>query len=879
MPGRVDPSRDLCLGLHALESGAIQRDTLVSAIRAWSSAPDMTLAEFLASRGVIDKDSLARLEDHVARDLNLPDGLTGLGGATGNRTPRLSDGPDVPDHTATVAYVGLTGDADLAGPGDHEVTRIAGGRFQVIRPHARGGLGEVFLAFDRELNRSVALKELPTSLAHDPAAQARFLLEAEVTGSLEHPGIVPVYSLGRYADGRPFYAMHLVQGETLRAAIDRHHHHKDSAHGQPEDKDLAFRRLLRCVIDACNAVAYAHSRGVIHRDLKPENIMLGRFGETLVVDWGIAKRLVDHSDDGMETNFPNLSAAEASMTQPGSLIGTPRYMSPEQAAGDLDRVGSASDVYSLGAILYCVLAGQGPFPDGDLPDVLGRVIRGIFPAPRRLRRSTDSVLEAICLKAMALDTRERHASPLDLANELETWLADVRYRGEQEVAFSQMKATLARLCIERAHACFDREMHPEGMLWLARGLANAPPYPPDLERVIRTSLTGWHAGTKLLERSLRHGCAVNALAFCPEGRRLVTAGEGRVARIWDLATGSLLATPLRHEGPVRGVAFSPDGKMIATAASDGTIRRWDAWTGEALGEPTPSNGVSALNFSPDGSMLAAISNAREPVLLNTASGKPVRWPDDDRSTAMAIAFAPDGTTIAVGYDDGDVCVHEARSGRPVGAPLAHGSAVRVLEFDIGGTQLLTGCRDGEVRLWDIARRVALVTLTHPGEIRCVSFRPGGSAFATVCDDGTARLWESATGRPIGELLGHSSRVDCLAFRPDGTMVATGCPNGTARLWCAFTGLPIGRALSQGGAVRSLAFSPDGRRLASGGTDMTVRCWKLPNPVEGNAERVSCWVSVTTDLEFDAGDAIRKMDGTTSWDLRRRLEELGGAPLR
>ncbi len=652
-----------------------------------------------------------------------------------------------------------------------------------------------------------------------------------------------------------------------------------TAQGWPEGKDLGFRRLLRCVIDACNAVAYAHSRGVIHRDLKPENIMVGQFGETLVVDWGVAKRLFNQNGDTTVTNPPKPWAADASMTQPGALIGTPRYMSPEQAAGDLDRVGAASDIYSLGAILYCVLAGQGPFPEGELEDVLGRVIRGIFPAPRRLRRSIDPLLEAICLKAMALEPRERHASALDLASELETWLADVRYRVEQEVALSQMKATLARLCIERAHACFDRETHPEGMLWLARALENAPPYPPDLERVIRTSLTGWHAGPKLLERSLRHGCAVHALAFCPEGRRLATAADDRVARLWDLATGSLLATPLKHEGSVHSVAFSPDGKMVATAASDGTIRRWDAWTGEPFGVPTPSQGVSALCFSPDGSMLAAISNAGGPVVWNTASGKPVHPPDEHGSAVMAIAFGPDGTTLAVAYDDGNVSVREARSGRPVGEPLPHGSAVRVLEFDAGGEQLLTGSRGGEVYLWDIARRVVLVTLTHPGEIRCASFRPDGRAFATVCDGESARLWESATGRPIGEPLGHGSRVDCLAFRPDGTMVATGSPNGMVRLWCASTGLPIGRPLVQGGAVRSLAFSPDGRRLASGGTDSNVRCWKLPNPVEGNAERVSCWVSVTTDLEFDAGDAIRRMDGATSWDLRRRLGELGGAPLR
>ena len=224
-------------------------------------------------------------------------------------------------------------------------------------------------------------------------------------------------------------------------------------------------------------------------------------------------------------------------------------------------------------------------------------------------------------------------------------------------------------------------------------------------------------------------------------------------------------------------------------------------------------------------------------------------------------------------------MREATSGKAVGDPLAHVSAVHVLEFDAGGGLLLTGSQDGEVCLWDLARRVAVVKLTHPSPVRWVAFRPGGGAFVTLCDDGTARLRESATGLPIGEPLGQSSRVDCLAFRPDGSMIATGGPNGMIRLWCATTGLPIGRPLAQGGVVRALAFSPDGARLASGGTDTAVHCWKLPGPVEGNAERVSCWVSVSTELEFDAGDAIRRMDGATSWDLRRRLGELGGAPLR
>jgi WD40 repeat protein len=247
----------------------------------------------------------------------------------------------------------------------------------------------------------------------------------------------------------------------------------------------------------------------------------------------------------------------------------------------------------------------------------------------------------------------------------------------------------------------------------------------------------------------------------------------------------------------------------------------------------------------------------------------------------AIAFSADGASVAVASDDGTVVLVEAASARPLGDPLTHGSAVACLAFDPAGPRLLTGCRDGNARLWDLARRAPApaLALPHQGEVQCVEFRPGGDVCATAGDDGTARLWDCATGHPIGEPLAHKARVVRLAFRPDGTMVATGSADGTVRLWCAVTGLPIGPPLAHGAAVRSLGFSPDGRRLATIGSDATVRCWAVPNPIEGDIERISGWVRVTTNLEFDAGDAIRRLDGPTSWDLRRRLAELGGPPLR
>ena len=240
-------------------------------------------------------------------------------------------------------------------------------------------------------------------------------------------------------------------------------------HGKPATRELEFRRLLRSFIDACNAVAYAHSRGVVHRDLKPDNIMLGRFGETLVVDWGVAKLIAGVEDEPASSSGEGVPIDDLSLTRPGSAIGTPQYMSPEQASGDLSRVDQASDVYGLGATLYCVLVGHGPFPSGDVADVLHRVSRGIFPAPRQLRRSIDPKLEAICLKAMTVKSEDRHTTPLALAGEIEVWLAEVSYRSEQERALHEVKRSLARLSIERAQNLFTRDMPNEGMLWLARG--------------------------------------------------------------------------------------------------------------------------------------------------------------------------------------------------------------------------------------------------------------------------------------------------------------------------------------------------------------------------------------------------------------------------
>ncbi|HET6325065.1 MAG TPA: protein kinase, partial [Planctomycetaceae bacterium] len=296
-------------------------------------------------------------------------------------------------------------------------------RFEILRSHAWGGLGEVFVAQDREVNREVALKRLHERHTDDADSRARLLREAEITGRLEHPGIVPVYGLGMDSDGRPYYAMRFIRGQTFKEGIERFYAADQRSEGE---RRIELRQLLTRFIAVCNAIAYAHSRGVIHRDLKPSNIMLGKYGETLVVDWGLCKALGHREPEempGEQTLVPS-SASGSSETLPGSAIGTPSYMSPEQSEGRIDDVGPTSDVYSLGATLYTILTGKEPFESSGIGAVLAKVQSGDFVPPRDRNKSVPPAMNAICVKAMSLSPKDRYQSCAALASDIERWLAD-----------------------------------------------------------------------------------------------------------------------------------------------------------------------------------------------------------------------------------------------------------------------------------------------------------------------------------------------------------------------------------------------------------------------------------------------------------------------
>jgi WD40 repeat protein/tRNA A-37 threonylcarbamoyl transferase component Bud32 len=861
--------RNLLFGILALQMDFVDRDALVGAMNAWLLEKTRSLGDILVEQRALTGDRHALLDALVQEHLGQPE-----------HDPHATVLP--PGDSATCTDEGDPYATHAATPGTAPPWFTP--RFQILRRHAEGGLGEVFVARDSELQREVALKEIKGRYADDPDSRARFLLEAEITGRLEHPGVVPVYGLGTYPDGRPFYAMRFIQGESLKAAIERYHWAR-AKHGDPGERALALRTLLRRFLDVCNAVAYAHSRGILHRDLKPDNIMLGRFGETLVVDWGLAKVMGTATQPSVESSEEPIQPASGSGTAPtmmGRAVGTPQYMSPEQAAGQLDRLSPTSDVYSLGATLYNLLTGRAPFAGADSCSVLQRVRVGDFAPPGQLATALPRALEAICLKAMAHKPQDRYASALELAADLEHWLADEpvtacpdtfsasaarwvrRHRSfvvgcaallvtaigalalelataKREQAHTEQQKQLVEDAYGQAQRALEESQEQRLRLTIGQGvhflndgdLLQALPWfaealrldqgQPARERMHRLRLTAvFHQCPRLTSLQF-HDNQVNHAEFSPDGRWVVSAGADQRVRVWD--TINRVGRSLAHRQAVLHAAFSPDSRWLVTACEDGTARVWRTETGEAVGAILMHDGpVRLASFSPDGHHILTATARGTAHVWETSTGRQLGVVRHDGPLTGAW-FSPDGRSFLTTSEDHSARVWTAATLQPEGAPLPHAGPVSHAAFSPDGRRVATSSQDGTACIWDRATSQRLTpVLKHRDGVLWVTFSPEGHLVATAGLDRVARIWDASTGQLLVSSIRHGGPIVQVHFSPDGRRVVTASDDDTARIWDWITEEPVSAPLQHNGGVLCASFASDGRRLVTAGEDGTVRVW-------------------------------------------------------
>ncbi|MFO0803587.1 MAG: protein kinase [Gemmataceae bacterium] len=696
-----------------------------------------------------------------------------------------------------------TTSAESPSAGHSADTPVTG--FEILEELGRGGMGVVYRARQAKLNRVVALKMI---LAGDRAGERdliRFLVEAEAIAAVRHAHVVQVYEYGESA-GRPYMALEYCGGGTLAGRL------KAGAIPPRESAEL-LSRIAR-------GVAAAHHLGIVHRDLKPANVFFDDAGSPKVADFGLAKR-----------------AAGADLTQTNAVMGTPAYMSPEQAKGETKFVGPQADVWALGVILYECLTGARPFVGDDTWTIIRAVIESEPRVPRRLVPGVPRDLELICLKCLAKDSRDRYSAAGELATDLERWCAGepvgVRRAGwlERTAKWSKRKPTLAA-----AYALSVISVILIGLatgaigLWRdadrARSLAQSALEEAETARIGEKEAKAQVAFLNYVhavDLALREYQANNLerarelLEACPEELR---GWEWRhVHRLChaDLVTLELPSTKLD------GLALSPDGKRIATGAADGVARIWNAADGALLQEfKGHSDKMTLVAFSTDGARVVAGSDDKTARIWDVASGRSRADLKGHREFVHGAAFSRDGTRVVTGSFD-----HEARIWTAEGDLLAtlvgHADVIDGVQYSPDGMRILTASRDKTARIWD-AEGKPLHVLRHNGALYGAVYSPDGTRIATACHDGSAAIWDSTTGRRLFALPGHSSRVSVVAFSPDGRTLATGSYDNTARLWNTADGVLRAKLEGHSDCVETLAFSPDGSRLATGSWDKTIRLW-------------------------------------------------------
>jgi WD40 repeat protein/serine/threonine protein kinase len=738
------------------------------------------------------------------------------------------------------------------------------GDYELIEEIARGGMGVVFKARQISLDRVVALKLLLSGQFASPDALARFRAEALISAGIRHPNIVPVYDVGD-ANGQPFLAMEYVAGQNLADVV--------------RDHPLPARRAAELVRTIAEAVHYAHEQGILHRDLKPSNVLLDQFDQPRVTDFGLAKRLglrqrsaaldsgeAPENDPPLAPATPGESARGLahsktsrtpdsqlstqdplnSLTLSGQVLGSPSFIAPEQAAGTRGAIGPASDVYSLGALLYHLLTGRAPFQSTTITETLREVIEREPASPRLLNSGIPCDLETLCLKCLEKEPRKRYASAQDFADELGRFLRDepihVRPTGPAEKLWRwcRRKPALAGLALA---LLLVGAAGLAGILWQwRRAEANASAANRHASSEAAQRVRAEEAVTMLeLQRAedlLEKDETVHGVAHLARIVRQQPDNHVAATRLVSALTQRdfvlPVGPPLQHGRRVTYAEFSSDGRRVVTTSIDRRAQVWDARTGQPAGEPmVHSNEVRYAHFSPDGQRVVTVSDSVEALLWEIATSRPIGQPMRHEKRVRDAQFSPDGRQIVTASEDQTARLWDAHTGEPsLRPPLEHVDRVRRAGFSPNGRWIVT-TSGNTAFLWDAESGQPVGKPLFQGvnenidgvKLNSARFSPDSQWIVTASDFGTARVWEVATGKPVTPWLRHKGEVVGAEFHPDGRRVVTAANDGGPRIWDAQTGQPLTEPLLHGGLMISARFSPDGQRLLTVGADNTVRLSK------------------------------------------------------
>jgi WD40 repeat protein len=731
------------------------------------------------------------------------------------------------------------------------------GRYRLLEQIGEGGCGVVYMAEQEEpVRRRVALKVIKLGMDTKQVV-ARFEAERQALAMMDHPNIAQVFDGGATDTGRPYFVLELVRGVRITDYCDQNH--------------LATADRLKLFIQVCHAIQHAHQKGIIHRDIKPSNILVSLHDDVpvpKVIDFGIAKAMGERlTDKTFHTQFEQ-------------FMGTPAYMSPEQAGrSDLD-IDTRSDIYALGVLLYELLAGRPPFDPRQLAEAgLEEMVRCIReeepmrPSTRlsRLqqeeltttaqRRGTESPklihllrgdLDWIVMKCLEKNRTRRYEAANALALDIERHLNNEPVAARPPSAAYRVQKFVRR----------NKVMVTAGAAVLAAMVLGVV---GSTWQAVRATRAEEKAEAALQKESAERLKAEQAQAREAEQRRLaVQAGEvaqrnlymanmnlaqqaweqsniGRLRQtledtresphrgfewyFWQQQTHLAVKTLRGHLDYVFRAAFSPDGQRIVTGSWDQTAKVWDAASGrELLTLKGHHARIHSVAFSPDGQRIVTGSWDQTAKVWDAANGRELLTLKGHREQVLAVAFSPDGQRIVTGSHDRTAKVWDATSGNLLRSLEGHRAAIVPVAFSPDGQRVVTGSGDRTARVWDVASGKQLLELKgHTSEV-VAAFSPDGQRIATGSHDQTARVWDATSGQELFALRGHTGPINSIAYSLDGHRIVAGVDDNTARVWDAADGRELLTLKGHSGPVISAAFSPDGQRIVTGSMDQTARVW-------------------------------------------------------